>query len=70
MRIVTMTRDLRPYRDGEPAVVSEALAEILIKDGSAKDSRPYPPPDVAPEVPVRSKTLTLPRHGYLTRKRG
>ena len=70
MRIVTMSRDLRPFRQGQDAVVSEALADMLVKAGDASNPRPYPPPDVAPAVPVGEprETLRLPRGRYMTRK--
>lgn len=52
MRIVNMTRDMRPWRKGEDAVLPEDMAAKLVKDGDASNSRPFPPPDVAPARPV------------------
>lgn len=69
MKIVTLTRDMRPQRAGEDMVLPDDIAAKVIASGEAKNPRPFPPPDVAPVVPV-GKTLTLPRRGYLTRKRG
>jgi hypothetical protein len=72
MRIVKLTRDMRPYRQGQDAVLPDELAAKLVEKGDAEDSRPYPPVDVAPRVPVGEpppKTLTRPRP-YFTRKRG
>lgn len=67
MRIVTITRDMRPYRAGQDAVLPDDLADKLLKSGEAKDPRPFPPPDVAPAKPVG--TLTLPKSKYFTRKK-
>lgn len=69
MKIVKLTKDLHPWREGQDAVLPDELATQVLKSGEATDPRPFPPPDVAPAVPV-GKTLTLPRKGYLTRKRG
>lgn len=68
MKIVTFTRDMRPWQKGEDAVLPDALAAKVIASGEAKDSRPFPPPDVAPAVPVGIE-IVRPRRGYLTRKR-
>ncbi|HZP88650.1 MAG TPA: hypothetical protein VFB54_17710 [Burkholderiales bacterium] len=48
MKIVTLTRDMRPWRKGQDAVLSDELAKKLLKDGDAQNERPFPPPDVAP----------------------
>jgi hypothetical protein len=69
MRIVQMTRDLRPWAKGQDAVVPDGVAQKLLKDGDAADSRPFPPPDVAPAVPV-GPTRPQTKRGYMTRKRG
>jgi hypothetical protein len=71
-RLVTMTRDLRPWRAGQDAVVPAAKAAELIENGDAENPRPYPPPDVAPAVAVGDEpppVLRRPRP-YFTRKRG
>jgi hypothetical protein len=71
MRIVKLSRDMRPWRAGQDAVVPDEVADKLVEAGDATDPRPYPPEDVAPAVPVGSGTLTLKRpRGYFTRKRG
>lgn len=70
MKIVRLTKDMHPWRGGQDAVLPDDLAAKVIASGEASDPRPYPPPDVAPAVPVGTKTLTLPRRGYQTRKRG
>lgn len=68
-RIVTFTRDLRPWQNGQDAVLPDELAAKLIKSGEAKDSRPFPPPDVAPRIPVEAAPLPPVRGRYMTRKR-
>jgi hypothetical protein len=51
-RIVKLTADLRPFRKGEDAVLPDEVAARLIKSGEATNSRPYPPSDVSPAIPV------------------
>ncbi len=70
MRIVTFTRDMRPWQTGASAVLPDAVAERLVQEGSATDSRPFPPPDVAPPVadrPLAGETLRLSPKRYMTR---
>ncbi len=73
MRIVTMTRDLRPWRSGEDAFVPDELAEKLIEAGDAKDSRPFPPgskpeaPASAPAPSHKADRLTPRPRRYMTR---
>lgn len=43
MRVVTMTRDLRPWRAGEDAFLPDEVAARLIESGDAKHMRPFPP---------------------------
>ena len=52
VRIVKLRKDMRPHRRGDDVVVPDSLAKSLIASGEAEDSRPYPPPDVKPAVPV------------------
>ncbi len=81
MRIVQLTRDLRPWRKGEDAVLPDDLASRLLKSGEATNARPFPPPDVAPATPVgsvsppveapkpdRPARPILHRKNYMTRK--
>jgi hypothetical protein len=64
MKIVTLTRDMRPWRAGDRPVVPDVLAEALITAGDAKDPQSFPPADVAgPEI-------RPPKGRYLTRKAG
>lgn len=69
MRVVTLTKALRPFGKGDKAVLPDEVAERLVKDGDATDSHPYPPPDVAPTKAAATAAMT-PRRPYLTRKRG
>ena len=69
MRIVQLTRDMRPNgRAGDDIVVPDAVAESLVKNKEATNPRPFPPPDVAPPQPAKP-SLPAPRR-YATRKRG
>jgi hypothetical protein len=62
---------MRPWQKGADAVLPDELAAQVVKNGEAENSRPYPPPDVAPRVPVGTvDTVARPRRAYLTRKRG
>jgi hypothetical protein len=72
MRIVTLKRDMRPWRAGQDAVVPDAIADMLIKSNEASNPRPFPPPDVAPRVAVGERpVLTLKRpRAYYTRGKG
>jgi hypothetical protein len=64
MKIVTLTRDMRPWRAGDRPVVPDVLAEALITAGDAKDPQSFPLADVAgPEI-------RPPKGRYLTRKAG
>lgn len=67
MQIVKLTRDMRPWQKGQDVVLPPAIAEKLIANGEAENPRPYPPPDVAPAVPVG--VAPQPKR-YMTRKRG
>jgi len=60
---------MRPWRGGQDAVIPEALAAKLVASGEAKNSRPFPPPDVAPAIPVGTTEVMRPKR-YFTRKRG
>lgn len=68
MRVVKMTKSMRPYGAGDSAALPDDLAEKLIAAGEAEDSGPFPPPDVAPRVAVAAP---LPPHKgrYMIRKR-
>jgi len=70
MRIVTITRDLRPWQARQDAVLPDALAERLVKEGAAENPRPYPPADVAPVVQVNAPPAATSRKRYSTRERG
>jgi hypothetical protein len=64
MRIVTLTRDMRPWHKGQDAVLPDALAAKLIKAGEATNEREYPPRE------KDSQDTHLEPKRYLTRKRG
>lgn len=69
MKIVRLVQDMRPSgRAGEDIVIPDDMATKLIASKEAVDPRPFPPPDVAPTVPVG--IVARPRRNYLTRKRG
>jgi hypothetical protein len=69
MRIVKLTRDMRPSgRAGADIVLPDEKAAELVESGEAEDSRPFPPPDVAPAKPVRAPIPE--KKGYMTRKGG
>jgi hypothetical protein len=72
MRIVKITRDLRPFRAGQDAVLDDVLAARLVKDGDASDSRPFPPADVRPASAAepQSAQATAKSRTFMTRKRG
>ena len=71
MRIVEMTRDMRPYAKGQDAVLPDDLAAKLLKDGEAKNPRPFPPPDVAPPKDRVATPIPPVKSRYMTRnKRG
>ena len=70
MKIVRISRDMRPWRAGQDAVLSDELAEKLIKSGEAENPRPYPPADVTAPRKEDRPTIHLPRaKPYFTRKR-
>ena len=72
MKIVRLTKDIRPWRCGQDAVLPDGLAIDLVDSGDAEDMRPFPPDDVAarssdaqPSPTLREK-LHLPKK-YVTR---
>jgi hypothetical protein len=69
MRVVTLKRDMRPWRAGQDAVLPDDVAAKLIASGEATNQRPFPPPDVAPAIPVDGKpTLKLARPHFIRKK--
>jgi hypothetical protein len=69
MRVVTITRDMKPYRAGQDAVLPDEVAAKLIASGAASNPRPFPPPDVAPAIPVDGKPILKLARPYFTRKK-
>lgn len=76
MQIVTFTRDMRPWRKGQDAVLEDSLVTRLLEnkekheDGPAVENpRPFPPSDVAPTVRVAAPVPAA-KGRFMTRKRG
>jgi hypothetical protein len=61
MKLVELTRDMRPWRAGDSALVPDVVADAMVKAGEAHNARPFPPEADKPAPP--------PRGTYLTRKR-
>ena len=53
--MVTMTRDLRPVRAGQDAVVEDDLARDLVAQGAAHKPRPWPNKRDVPQQMYRTK---------------
>lgn len=68
MRIVEMTRDMRPYAKGQDAVLPDDVAAKLLQEGDAKNPRPFPPPDVAPKNRVATQIPPV-KSSYMTRNK-
>lgn len=64
MKMVTLTRDMKPWRAGESYAVPDEMAQRLVKSGEAKDERTFPPPDVSP--PTQTASPLQPKT-YMTR---
>lgn len=47
MRMVKLTKDMRPWRAGDKVPLATDLADKLILSGEASDAGPWPPADVA-----------------------
>ena len=43
MKLVELTRDLRPWRAGDSALVPDMVADAMVKAGEAHNARPFPP---------------------------
>lgn len=63
MRLVELTRDLRPWRAGDSALVPQDIAERMVASGEATNMRPYPETVASTPPPAPPR-----RVGYLTRK--
>lgn len=57
MQTVTLTRDMRPWREGDSVPLPDDVAEALLATGEAKDARPFPdgatPAETTRRGPVR-----------------
>jgi len=48
MKLVDLTRDIRPWRAGDSAALPDDIADRLVGAGEAKNPRPWPPTATAP----------------------
>ncbi len=72
MKLVTLTRDLRPWRENDRVPVPDKLADELVETGDARDPEVFHSLDDNPSVAERVKntlreTLRLPPGRYRTR---
>ena len=63
MKLVTLTRDMRPYGANADILVPDSVAQILVASGDARDPREYPP-----RKPAKTPTQP-PVAGYKTKRR-
>ena len=64
MKLVELTRDLRPWRAGDSALVPDAVVDAMVNVGDAHNARPFPP-----QAAASAQVDERPRGSYLTRKR-
>ncbi len=64
MKLVELTRDLRPWCAGDSALVPDAVADAMVKAGEAQSARPFPPQPEADKI-----TVERPRGAFQPRKR-
>ena len=62
MKLVELTRDLRPWRAGDSALVPDAVADAMVKAGDGHNARPFPP-----QAGASAQVDERPRWSYLTR---
>lgn len=63
MKLVTMTRDIRPFQKNHDALLEDTVADRLVASGDARDPRPWPP--VTAEVDGKTPPAAK---GYKTRE--
>lgn len=74
MKTVDLTRDLRPWRQGDSVPLPDDLADRLVASGEARNPRPWPPrePSLASlpmlTTPLRPAEAAPRRKTYLTRE--
>lgn len=56
MKHVTLTRDLRPWRAGDKALVPDDIAEGMMARGEASEAEPWPPSAAPPAPKQRFRT--------------
>lgn len=62
MKTVDLTKDMRPWREGDAVHLRDSLARELIKNGEAKNLRPFDPTGAGP-----SPDIERPKGTYLTK---
>lgn len=68
MRLVTLTRDMRPYQAGHDAALPDALAQQLLDAGDATESANAAASGLAPDAPTAPKRARpFGRNGYKVR---
>ena len=68
MKLVEFTRDMRPYRAGDPYALPDAMADQLIASGDARLA-PGGNAGLAPDVPSGARPALLSPKRYLTRSK-
>lgn len=71
MKLVTLTRDLRPWRENDRVPVPDDVADRLVADGDATDPGVFPegaqPPQKPTVIERITGTLKLPAGRYKTK---
>ncbi len=63
---VTLLYDMRPWRAGDDIHVPQELADALLRNGEARDLRPFVEPN---QSAVQSRAAEPPRRPILSRRR-
>ncbi len=50
MRMVELTKDMRPWRAGDKVPLADDLADRLVADKEATEAGPFPPAGIGPET--------------------
>lgn len=72
MKIVTMTRDMRPFHRGQDAVLQDDVALRLQEEGAANNLRPFPPQEPgfpSPETVGTAAAKPPPARSYRSKGR-
>lgn len=74
MKMVTLTRDLRPWRQGDRVPVPDDLAATLVEGGDATDPQEWGAPATAPSPVIAIERPAAVRppaaSGFATRRKG